>query len=443
MPRKRGSLADWIADAALPIVVVDRRQRVRVFNRGFAQLTGIAPGDMIGRRCEPAGDSPLEGPAAVLDACVMAAAAFQGQPTATVLTLPSADGATVSRTALLLPLEPEETEDAQLLIALAAEESVQLDAEPALIGHSLLRAAAADLQARYHFKNLLTRAPAMSKAVRQVAAAGAGTMSVLVTGQPGTGRTHVCRTIANLAQTPADFIATLDLSGIDLAAFESQVEPFVPHAGVGPAVLICEHLHRWRADVQAEFVRVLSERNATSRLLATAPPDRLERVSPALLNLVSDVQIDLARLRDRQADVRLLAQAFLEQTAAVSTRPSDKPKPIAFEEAALELLDRYSWPGNVSELQRTVIAATQKCTSDRIKATDMPLSLRTGLEADAHVPPQPIRPLAEVLEEAERTHIAGILQAAGGDKAKTAKLLGISRPKLYRRIEQLGLDSDQ
>lgn len=438
MPRKRGSLADWIADAALPIVVIDQRRRVRVFNRGAATLTGVAPGDLLGRRCEFAGDVPLEGPTAVLDACAIAASAFVGEPQTVSVTLPTNDSSTVDRLALLIPLEPED-DDGQLLVVFTQAEVASLAVAKELVSHAAVRNAAAKLQKKHGLLRLIATSPTMAKVLRQVRGAADSQLSAWIVGQRGTGRTHLARTIASVARYPVDSIATIDGRALDEKSFTAFLDSVFHSQRESPRCLLCEDVDAWQHEQHTLLAEKLRSIESQPRLIGTSVDER----PPAVLaDYMGDIEIRIPRLRDRPEDIRLLAQMFLEQAVAKLSATEASQHPHSFADSSQRVLESYSWPGEVGELARTVQAAVKRCQTDQVTIENLPSSLRLGIEADAFVPPQPIRGLEDVLREAERSHLSTALNAVGGDKAKAAKLLGISRPKLYRRLEQLDLPSD-
>jgi DNA-binding NtrC family response regulator len=107
----------------------------------------------------------------------------------------------------------------------------------------------------------------------------------------------------------------------------------------------------------------------------------------------------------------------------------------------LAKLAAYDWPGNLRELARVVAAAHAAGSGDWVEAEDLPAAIRGSLGA-AYLPPplpSPITPLDELLTQVERRLIENALQRARHNKSRAAELLGISRPRLYRRIKELNL----
>ena len=108
------------------------------------------------------------------------------------------------------------------------------------------------------------------------------------------------------------------------------------------------------------------------------------------------------------------------------------PRRLAAE--ALERLRTYAWPGNVRELQNAIERAFALAVADTITLDDLPGALRGGAS------PQPFDPEAvPTLEDTERRLFAAALRKSGGNKNEAARLLGIDRQRLYRKIEKYGL----
>ena len=100
----------------------------------------------------------------------------------------------------------------------------------------------------------------------------------------------------------------------------------------------------------------------------------------------------------------------------------------------------YSWPGGLDELSAVVQAAHQAATGPEITADDLPLAIRQADQLARHPAPQEESiVLDELLAKVERELIDRALSRARGNKAKAARLLGLTRPRLYRRMVQLGL----
>jgi DNA-binding NtrC family response regulator len=108
-------------------------------------------------------------------------------------------------------------------------------------------------------------------------------------------------------------------------------------------------------------------------------------------------------------------------------------------------LTSYDWPGNLPELARVVEHAHARAAGHLVTADDLPATIRGHL-GSAYTPPapsNPIKPLDELLTEVERRLIETALRQSRSNKSRAAEILGISRPRLYRRIKELNLPDDE
>lgn len=137
------------------------------------------------------------------------------------------------------------------------------------------------------------------------------------------------------------------------------------------------------------------------------------------------VRIVLPPLRERRGDVSLLAHFFLNkynERYGMETR---------FHPSAMPVLESYGWPGNVRQLQHLVERLTILAEDKRIRGEDVERELRQPSEAS---------PAAESLAEKESEQIRRVLQATAGNKAKAARILGIERKTLYRKLSRMGIE---
>jgi two-component system, NtrC family, response regulator AtoC len=145
-----------------------------------------------------------------------------------------------------------------------------------------------------------------------------------------------------------------------------------------------------------------------------------------LLFRLDVVRVHLPPLRERDNDVLELAQHFLQKHSARNQVPNLELTP----EVAARLVT-YEWPGNVRELDNCMQAAVAMSRDGRIRLDNLPGHLRRERKPTRE--PEPELPL---LETVEREHIVRVLRAVGGNKAAAARILGINRVTLYRKLAQ-------
>ncbi len=206
-----------------------------------------------------------------------------------------------------------------------------------------------------------------------------------------------------------------------------------------------------RALQEGEIRRVGSNRlvHVDVRVIAASNRDaeqeqREGRFRQDLLYRLNAVTIHLPPLRERREDILPLAQRFAQRVV----RPAASP--VTFSPEALRLLEQYSWPGNIRELENAVVRAVALC--DRIvRPEDLPERIRDCSDASPtaqkiHAPSakEPDESEEELLPLAlvERRHVARVLAATGGNKQAAARLLGIDRTTLQRMVKRHQLDGN-
>jgi len=153
-------------------------------------------------------------------------------------------------------------------------------------------------------------------------------------------------------------------------------------------------------------------------------------------DLLSEFTIDLPALRERADDLPLISQSVLESQNVGADKQIG-----GFTSEVSELFAKYDWPGNLSELEAVIVEARAACGGSLITVRDLPFRFRTGLDAQAVGPSLAAEPmnLEELLARVEADHIRWALAAARSNKSQAAALLGLTRPRLYRRMEALGM----
>jgi two-component system response regulator HydG len=209
-------------------------------------------------------------------------------------------------------------------------------------------------------------------------------------------------------------------------------------------MLLLDEIGDLPAGAQAKLLRMLEDRRvrplgstrevpidvrviaATHRDLEALAEDG--RFRPDLFFRINVVRLDVPPLRARGNDVLLLAQAFLEQFAARAGR-----KALRFGRSAAEKLLAHDWPGNVRELRNCIEHAVALARGEEISVEDLPERVRvhTGKARvlQAHDPAELVP-----LDEVERRYILQVLDAVGGNRTEAARVLGLDRKTLYRKL---------
>ena len=187
--------------------------------------------------------------------------------------------------------------------------------------------------------------------------------------------------------------------------------------------------------------RLASALHGPFRLIALSTQDpeaalRAERLRPDFYYGLTTLVIRLRALRERLDELPLLAQHLLEKANLRGGRQRH-----GFDDEALRTLAEYDWPGNLRELARVIDEAHPRGDNDRIGVNDLPAAIRGQLGASYVLPRthEPIASLDVILNQVERKLIENALLRARHNKSRAAESLGISRPRLYRRIKELNL----
>ncbi|HUI64389.1 MAG TPA: sigma 54-interacting transcriptional regulator, partial [Bacteroidota bacterium] len=147
-----------------------------------------------------------------------------------------------------------------------------------------------------------------------------------------------------------------------------------------------------------------------------------------LLYRLNVITIDVPPLRSRKDDIPILVASFLEHRMKMKVRKRISPR-------ALEILVDYDWPGNIRELENVIERAAILCRNDTIEPDDLSLPTSPVTLPSASAGTDKIGS-AVALKEIERMHIEGVLKSLRGNKAESAKILGISLKTLYTKLQQ-------
>ena len=293
---------------------------------------------------------------------------------------------------------------------------------------------------RYRPERVIGVSPAMRRARAQAQVAAVTRASVLLLGPPGSGRRHLAEVIhyASPAES-CGVLVPLECGLLDIELIQSTLRSLAVGPPGGGTLLLCD-ADQLSAESQAALASVLPTAKYPLRVVSTAasplvdlPPRGLFRED--LAALLSTITIELPPLAKRRDDLPSLAQALLEEHNARSSKQLG-----GFSAEAMDRLCAYAWPGNVTELAQVVAHSHARASTRVIACDDLPERLRVAAEAAARPrrKEEPIQ-LDEFIARIERELIRRALTRAKGNKTKAARLLGLNRPRLYRRMVQLGL----
>jgi DNA-binding NtrC family response regulator len=306
------------------------------------------------------------------------------------------------------------------------------------------------------FENLVGQSPPMLKLFETIVNVAQSDATILITGETGTGKELVARTIhARSPRGYSPFIALncgaftehlleSELFGHERGAFtdakftkKGRLE--MANAGT----LFLDEVGDITMKMQIDLLRVLETHEFTRvggtttirsdfRVIAATHQDLQESIRNRtfrqdLFYRLNVIHLEVPPLRERLEDIPLLAEHFLRRYATETGKKIDSIHP-----EALAAMRRHAWPGNIRELENAIERAVVVGKGRQIKPGDLPfVSAPGGAEEVANL----------TLEEIERRHIALVLAEKGGHISNTAKVLGINRNTLYEKIKKYGLTS--
>ncbi len=321
------------------------------------------------------------------------------------------------------------------------------DPSPAAL-HDQVRSFRLTWGRRYHVDRLVGTSCHAQRIREQVEMASDAKGAVLIVGPEGSGRRHIARAIHySRGESRAGRLIHLSATALSPDALQSAVKGLTATVDSRQrqpvATLLLADVDQLPDDLQLQLETLLAGRHAGMRLIATAkqPLDQLvgeSRFRRRLALRLAVLSIELPSLGERREDVPLMAQLFVEEFNAQQDKQFG-----GFEEAALDQLAAYPWPGEVAELRGVVVEACRQSTSPLIPASDLPRKIAHGLAAAARPSEkQESIQLDDFLARIESEVVLRAMHQARGNKSKAATLLGMTRPRLYRRLVQLGLESD-
>jgi DNA-binding NtrC family response regulator len=434
------ALVRLLDQSAAPLYLLDARRRLVYCNQACAQWVGVPTEQLVGRRCDYHSDPTADA------ACRLCPPpeAFGGKPCWSEVA-PS-ENASARR----VEFEPLADARGEVVAVLAIASSLaapqagaeQLELDSAAAIHRWL----ARFYARYRRAvpvALVGKSSAVALAQARFDLATASDANVLVVGPPGSGTVEIARTI-HLSRHGQDSgaLATLPCAELGEELLQSTCTWLMQTSAREdlPAALILKDVDRLPGTFQTRLAEAVAAGQLNARLLSTAQSDLAEPVRgggflPDLAARLATITIELPPLADRVEDVPLVAQALLEEENARGGKQLS-----GFSPEAIDRLLLYTWPGNLLELSDVVSDARGRAEGPLIGPHDLPDFFRHVVDAQAYAPePEETIVLDTFLAQIELELIERALAKAKGNKTRAAELLGMNRPRFYRRLVQLGL----
>ena len=324
--------------------------------------------------------------------------------------------------------------------------------------------------------HLIGHSPEMEKLYRILSKVAHSSHPVLILGESGTGKELVARTIHFNGPTASRPFVPVDCGSLVPSLIESELFGYVKGAFTGAhrnhegllasaegGTVFLDEIGELPLELQSKLLRALQEKEVrpvgatqsvpiSARILAATNRDLSSMVEQGrfrkdLYFRLNVVNLRIPPLRDRREDIAVLAMHFLERNGR------ETGKTHTFSDDALRTMGDYDWPGNVRELENAIERACALSSGPVLHMGDLPSQLqefrlqersrRSGAESPSALPAKAADPDRIVsIAEMEREAILGTIRQLKGDKLMAAKLLGIGKTTLYRKLKEYGIDDD-
>jgi two-component system, NtrC family, response regulator AtoC len=309
------------------------------------------------------------------------------------------------------------------------------------------------------FENMIGRARKMREVFKKIINIARTDSTVLITGESGTGKEMAARAIHNMSKRKDGKMITMNLAAIPEGLQESELFGYEKGAFTGAynahkgkfevsdkGTIFLDEVGNINYKVQAKLLRVIEERrveplgsnksiNIDVRIISATNSDLKKEVEKGsfredLYYRLNVIHLDMPPLRERKADIPLLSNYFMKE---VCLKNNMQEKLIT--DAAMERLMEYNWPGNIRELRNVIEEAVVISSGQVIEPDNLNMSYykKTNNAQEIAIPDN--MPLYEL----EKKTIVNALVRTKGNQTRAAKLLGISRKIIMKKIEKYGI----
>lgn len=313
---------------------------------------------------------------------------------------------------------------------------------------------------------MIGRSPQMEKLYRILAKVAQSTHPVLILGESGTGKEMVARTIHTFGPNAEKPFLPVDCGSLVPTLVESELFGYVKGAftganhskdgllvSAGGGTVFLDEIGELTLDLQAKLLRALQEKEVRpvgstqripirARILTATNRDLAAMVERGtfrkdLFYRLNVVNLRLPALRDRTQDIPLLVAHFLNRVHRAH------PGRFSIHDDALRAMMQYDWPGNVRELENAIEHGVTMVTGGEIQLGDLPkhlqqqalAQLREAKTTDREMDSASMKKVVPLAVQ-ERDAILSAIQSVNGDKLMAAKLLGIGKTTLYRKLKE-------
>jgi transcriptional regulator with PAS, ATPase and Fis domain len=439
-----------------PLAVLDRRGQITFVNAAMCALANAEATTLVGKQCswQIAEDSPL---APILTALAPPAGALDGRSVVRRLVAPIVFGAAQTGQ-LFLPLRRSNGEVESTIVLLGDVEQLQQIIAADTAQSQRVQPDRTLVQIRSRWKSLdglmavAGSSPAIELAMQRCQIAITNACNVFISGPAGVGKHELAQGIfmsrlksaginTAIGQCFPIDCRTLDADLVDsmLEIFSGRLKADAPRVSQQLVLTGVDRLSEaslgrlmnWLEPIQQQATIV-----STSSFDPSALSARGENWS-VLMSRLAAIELHLPSLASRRQDIAPLALQYLSEACKQADRAQ-----LTLSNDALNHLEAFSWPGNLRQLRAAMSEAVKSAVlSSAIHANHLPVAVRTFASIVANSSTTVVDPidLDTVLIDLEKIMLRRALKLSPRNRAKAARLLGISRPRLLRRIEQLGL----
>ncbi len=349
----------------------------------------------------------------------------------------------------------EDSSVTQVLIVLQESEYVH-NAERKLRRNTPLNG----MVATRHFYDILGESPAILEAIRKARQFSQFNSNVLIIGESGTGKEIFAQSIHNQSPRRNEAFVPVNCATIPPNLLESELFGYTEGAFTGArrggkiglfelahnGTIFLDEISEMPLPLQARLLRVLEEHqiirvgdsrliSVNIRVIAATNKDLRAMVEKGafrkdLYYRLNVLALGLPPLRDRKSDIPVLVQSLMAQLAVNYHR-----EPLTIEQDGMELLKLHEWPGNIRELKNIAERLVVMTGSSTIKKE----TIFSAFNGEIVPAQKPEKVSSNLLQGTEYELITKVMQETGGNKSTTARILGISRPTLLKKLKEMGI----
>ena len=285
---------------------------------------------------------------------------------------------------------------------------------------------------------------------------------VLVLGESGTGKELVARALHAVSPGARGTFLAVNAAALPATLLESELFGHARGSFTGATAtrrglieqadggtLFLDEIGEFPLELQSKLLRALEEKEVRPvgaervvrvdvRLIAATNRDLAREVEQGrfradLFYRLNVVSLRLPALRERRGDIPLLTAHFLRRLA---------PRPMKLTSGASRAINCYDWPGNVRQLENAIQRMIALCSGSELDWGDLPTDIRNAAEGQYGAAPRLVAAVQEVasLAAVERLAIEHAMKVSRGDRRKAARLLGIGKTTLYRKLKEYSLE---